>query len=53
MVPAVTGAPGDGNSALASALQSELSRQGVALTDRRQWHLQGRRQGYRRRREGG
>lgn len=33
-VPAVTGAPGDGNSALASALQSELSRQGVALTDK-------------------
>jgi hypothetical protein len=33
-VPAVTGAPGDGNSALSSALQSELSRQGVALTDR-------------------
>lgn len=33
-VPAVTGAPGDGNTALASALQSELSRQGVALTDR-------------------
>jgi hypothetical protein len=34
MVPAVAGAPGDGNSALASALQSELSRQGVALTDK-------------------
>lgn len=34
VVPAVTGAPGDGNTTLASALQSELSRQGVALTDR-------------------
>ena len=34
VVPAVTGAPGDGSSALASALQSELSRQGIALTDR-------------------
>ena len=33
-IPAVTGAPGDGNQALAGALQSELSRQGVSLTDR-------------------
>lgn len=32
MVPSVTGAPGDGNSALAAALQGELSRQGVAVT---------------------
>jgi hypothetical protein len=30
----VTGAPGDGNSALASALQSELTRQGIAITNR-------------------
>lgn len=34
VVPPVTGAPGDGNATLASALQSELSRQGVSLTDR-------------------
>ena len=33
VVPSVTGAPGDGNSALASALQGELSRQGVAVTE--------------------
>lgn len=33
-VPVVGGAPGDGNSALATALQRELSRQGVALTER-------------------
>jgi hypothetical protein len=33
-VPTVTGAPGDGNSALAAALKSELSRKGIALTDR-------------------
>ncbi|MFM9847162.1 MAG: hypothetical protein ACKVP3_08375 [Hyphomicrobiaceae bacterium] len=33
MVPSVTGAPGDGNSALAAALQGELSRQGVAVTE--------------------
>ena len=34
MVPQVTGAPGDGNATLASALQRELSRQGVALEDK-------------------
>lgn len=34
VVPPVTGAPGDGNSALATALQGELSRQGIAMTDR-------------------
>jgi hypothetical protein len=33
VVPSVTGAPGDGNSALASALQGELTRQGVAVTE--------------------
>ena len=33
MVPSVTGAPGDGNSALAAALQGELTRQGVAVTE--------------------
>ncbi len=32
-VPTVSGAPGDGNAALATALQRELSRQGVALGD--------------------
>jgi hypothetical protein len=32
--PVVGGAPGDGNSALASALQRELSRHGVAITGR-------------------
>ena len=34
VVPAVTGAPGDGNGALASALQKELSRQGIALMEK-------------------
>jgi Mrp family chromosome partitioning ATPase len=34
IVPAVTGAPGDGNSALSSALQRELSRQGVTMANR-------------------
>ncbi len=34
IVPAVTGAPGDGNTALSSALQRELSRQGVTLANR-------------------
>lgn len=33
LVPSVSGAPGDGNAALASALQGELSRQGVSLTE--------------------
>lgn len=33
VVPSVTGAPGDGNSALSAALQGELSRQGVAVTE--------------------
>src|SRR5690606_37082318 len=33
MVPSVTGAPGDGSVSLTSALQRELSRNGVALTD--------------------
>ncbi len=33
VVPSVTGAPGDGNSALVAALQGELSRQGVTLTE--------------------
>ena len=33
LVPSVVGAPGDGSSALKSALQRELSRNGVALTD--------------------
>ena len=32
--PTVTGAPGDGNAALAEALQRELSRQGVSQTDK-------------------
>ncbi len=32
--PTVTGAPGDGNVALAEALQRELSRQGVSLVDK-------------------
>ena len=32
--PTVTGAPGDGNAALAEALQRELSRQGVSLIDK-------------------
>ena len=32
--PVVTGAPGDGNAALAAALQRELARQGVAMGDR-------------------
>ncbi len=34
IVPAVNGAPGDGNTALSSALQRELSRQGVTLANR-------------------
>jgi uncharacterized lipoprotein YmbA len=34
IVPAVTGAPGDGNSALSSALQRELTRQGVTMANR-------------------
>lgn len=34
IVPAVVGAPGDGNTALSSALQRELSRQGVTLANR-------------------
>ena len=34
VVPQVQGAPGDGNSALAAALQKELSRQGIALVDK-------------------
>lgn len=33
LVPSVVGAPGDGSSALKSALQRELSRNGVSLTD--------------------
>ena len=33
VVPSVTGAPGDGNAALAAALQGELSRQGVNVTE--------------------
>lgn len=33
LVPSVTGAPGDGSQALAAALQKELSRNGVALSD--------------------
>jgi len=33
LVPAVTGAPGDGSTTLRTALQRELSRSGVALTD--------------------
>jgi hypothetical protein len=34
MVPSVTGAPGDGGVSLTSAIQRELSRNGVALTDK-------------------
>lgn len=34
IVPAVSGAPGDGSTALSSALQRELSRQGVTLANR-------------------
>ncbi len=34
IIPAVAGAPGDGNTALSSALQRELSRQGVTLANR-------------------
>jgi hypothetical protein len=34
LVPSVTGAPGDGSVTLTSALQRELSRNGVALTDK-------------------
>jgi hypothetical protein len=34
MVPSVTGAPGDGSVALTSALQRELLRNGVALTEK-------------------
>jgi hypothetical protein len=33
IVPAVSGAPGDGSSALTAALQAELSKNGVALSD--------------------
>ena len=33
IVPSVTGAPGDGSQALSSALQKELSRNGVAQSD--------------------
>jgi hypothetical protein len=33
MVPSVTGAPGDGSVALTSAIQRELTRSGVALTE--------------------
>jgi hypothetical protein len=33
LVPSVTGAPGDGSSTLRTALQRELTRSGVALTD--------------------
>lgn len=33
-VPVVTGAPGDGNGALASAIQRELSRQGIGIGDK-------------------
>lgn len=33
LVPSVTGAPGDGSQSLAAALQKELSRNGVALSD--------------------
>ncbi len=36
MVPSVTGAPGDGSVSLTGALQRELSRNGVALTDKPQ-----------------
>lgn len=34
IVPTVNGAPGDGNTALSSALQRELSRQGITLANR-------------------
>ena len=34
IVPAVNGAPGDGSTALSSALQRELSRQGITLANR-------------------
>lgn len=34
VVPAVAGAPGDGNGALTAAIQRELSRQGIALVDK-------------------
>jgi len=34
IVPTVMGAPGDGNTALSSALQRELSRQGVSMANR-------------------
>ena len=34
MVPSVTGAPGDGSISLRNALQRELARNGIALTDR-------------------
>ena len=34
LVPSVTGAPGDGSVSLTSALQQELSRGGIALSDR-------------------
>ena len=34
MVPSVTGAPGDGSTSLTSALRNELSRNGVALSER-------------------
>lgn len=34
VVPAVSGAPGDGSTALSSALQRELTRQGVTLANR-------------------
>jgi uncharacterized lipoprotein YmbA len=34
IVPPVTGAPGDGNAALASALQNELSKQGLSTAER-------------------
>lgn len=34
MVPSITGAPGDGSVSLTSALQRELSRNGIALSDR-------------------
>jgi hypothetical protein len=33
VVPSVTGAPGDGSTALSSALQKELSKSGIAMTD--------------------
>ncbi len=36
MVPSVTGAPGDGSVSLTGALQRELSRSGVALTEKPQ-----------------